>query len=148
MPIDVVVELARHPNVAAVKEASGDINQISRLCRRTRDLDFDVISGDDAITLPLVAVGGTGVISVTANVFPERMCGLVEAARSGDYIRAREIHQELLPVFDAMFVETNPIPVKLAMEELGYCNADLRLPLSRDVSEESIETIRSAVRDI
>lgn len=148
MPIDVVVDLARHPGIAAVKEASGDINQISRIASRTRDMDFEVISGDDAITLPLIAVGGTGVISVTANVFPERMCGLVEAARSGDYIRAREIHQELLPVFDAMFVETNPIPVKIAMEELGYCSADLRLPLSREVSSESVEEIRRAVNEL
>ncbi|MDY7082014.1 MAG: 4-hydroxy-tetrahydrodipicolinate synthase, partial [Halobacteria archaeon] len=136
MPDDVVVELAEHPNIAGVKEASGDINQISRLCRRTADID--VVSGDDAITLPLLSVGGSGVISVTANILPGKMNRLVETAANGNYDEAREVHQELMPVFDTMFIETNPIPVKIAMEELGYCNADLRLPLSREVAQGSI----------
>ncbi|MFB6283627.1 MAG: 4-hydroxy-tetrahydrodipicolinate synthase [Halobacteria archaeon] len=147
MPDDVVVELAEHPNVAAVKEASGDINQISRLCRRTRDLDFEVVSGDDSITLPLLSVGGSGVISVTSNLFPEAMTELVDAARDGDMETAREIHRDLLPVFDSMFVETNPIPVKLAMEELGICNGDLRLPLNRSVPETSVSEIMERVRN-
>ena len=145
MPDDVVVDLAAHPNVAGVKEASGDINQISRIARRTRDEDFAVISGDDAITLPLLEVGGTGVISVTANVLPEAMCELVAAHRRGDHDRARALHQDLLPVFDAMFVETNPIPVKLALAEEGHCRSDLRLPLSDAVPEESVEEIVAAV---
>lgn len=145
LPDDVVVELAEHPNVAGVKEASGDINQISRLCRRTADLEFDVVSGDDSMTLPLMSVGGTGCISVAANVVPGRTVDLYEAAASGDYDRARTVHQELMPLFDAMFVETNPIPVKIAMSELGVCNERLRLPLNADVPEESRREIRDAV---
>lgn len=146
MPDDVIVELAHHDNVAGVKEASGDINKISRLCARTRDLDFDVVSGDDSMTLPLLSVGGTGVISVTANLFPGEMVDLVEAAREGDYAEARRIHAELMPVFDAMFVESNPVPVKVAAEELGLCRSELRLPLSNDVPEESVDEVLGAVR--
>jgi len=145
LPDDAVVELAHHEGVAGVKEASGDINKISRLCARTRDLEFDVVSGDDSMTLPLLSVGGTGVISVTANIFPGAMCELVETARKGDYEGAREVHADLVPVFDAMFVETNPIPVKIAMEELGYCNSRLRLPLKDDVPEESTEAVLKAL---
>jgi 4-hydroxy-tetrahydrodipicolinate synthase len=147
MPDDVVVELAGHENVAGVKEASGDINKISRLCARTRDLDFDVVSGDDSMTLPLLSVGGTGVISVTANLFPGAMVELVEAAREGDYETARAKHAELTPVFDAMFVESNPVPVKVAAEELGLCRSELRLPLSDDVPEESINEVLAAVKE-
>jgi len=147
IPDDVIVELAGHDGIAGVKEASGDINKISRLCARTRDEDFDVVSGDDSMTLPLLSVGGTGVISVTANLFPRSMCELVEAARKGDYETAREIHADLMSVFDAMFIETNPIPVKIAAEELGLCASDLRLPLSDDVPEGSVEEILSAVQE-
>ena len=147
MPDDVVVELAGHENVAGVKEASGDINKISRLCARTRDLDFDVVSGDDSMTLPLLSVGGTGVISVTANLFPGAMVELVEAAREGDYETARAKHAELTPVFDAMFVESNPVPVKIAAEELGLCRSELRLPLSDDVPEESVNEVLAAVKE-
>ena len=146
MPDDVIVELAHHDNVAGVKEASGDINKISRLCARTRDLDFDVVSGDDSMTLPLLSVGGTGVISVTANLFPGEMVELVEAAREEDYAEARRMHAELMPVFDAMFVESNPVPVKVAAEELGLCRSELRLPLSNDVPEESVDEVLGAVR--
>jgi 4-hydroxy-tetrahydrodipicolinate synthase len=147
IPDDVIVELAGHDGIAGVKEASGDINKISRLCAQTRDEDFDVVSGDDSMTLPLLSAGGTGVISVTANLFPRSMCELVEAAHGGDYEKAREIHADLMPVFDAMFVETNPIPVKIAAEELGLCASDLRLPLSDDVPEESVKEILSAVQE-
>lgn len=147
VPDDVIVELSRYDGIAGVKEASGDINKISRLCARTRDEEFDVISGDDSMTLPLLSVGGTGVISVTANIFPGEMCELVGDARSGDYEQAREKHADLMPVFDAMFVETNPIPVKIAAEELGLCDSRLRLPLSDDIPEESKKEIVEAVRE-
>ena len=147
IPDDVIVELAEHDGIAGIKEASGNIDKISSLCADTRDEEFDVVSGDDSMTLPLLSVGGTGVISVTANLFPRSMCELVEAAREGDYEKAREIHADLMTVFDAMFIETNPIPVKIAAEELGLCASDLRLPLSDDVPEESVEEILSAVRE-
>ncbi|MDY6764993.1 MAG: 4-hydroxy-tetrahydrodipicolinate synthase [Halobacteria archaeon] len=145
MPVDVVVQLAEHPNIAAIKEASGDINQIGEICRRTRDMEFDVVSGDDAITLPLISVGGTGVISVVGNIFPEGMNEIVQAALDGDYEKAREVHQELLPVMDAMFLETNPIPVKKSMEIMGYCDSRLRLPLD-DMSDENLEKLRRVLQ--
>jgi len=147
IPDDVIVELAGNDGIAGIKEASGDIDKISSLCAETRNEEFNVVSGDDSITLPLLSVGGTGVISVTANIFPRSMCELVEAARDGDYEMAREIHADLMPVFDAMFVETNPIPVKIAAEELGLCGSDLRLPMSDDVPEESVEEIVDAVNE-
>jgi len=147
IPDDVIVELAGNDGIAGIKEASGDIDKISSLCAETRNEEFNVVSGDDSITLPLLSVGGTGVISVTANIFPRSMCELVEAARDGDYEMAREIHADLMPVFDAMFVETNPIPVKIAAEELGLCGSDLRLPMSDDVPEESVEEIVDAVKE-
>ncbi|MFP4632318.1 MAG: 4-hydroxy-tetrahydrodipicolinate synthase [Halobacteriales archaeon] len=145
VPDDVVVELAEHPNVAGVKEASGDINKISRLCRRTADHDFDVVSGDDSMTLPLLSVGGTGVISVAANVAPDSVVDLHRATEDEDWSRARREHQRLMPLFDALFVETNPIPAKIAMAELGLCDERLRLPLSADVPQESRDTVLDAL---
>ncbi len=145
LPDDVVVELAEHPYIAGIKEASGDINKISRLCRRTSDLEFDVVSGDDSMTLPLLSAGGTGCISVAANVVPEATVEIYEAVEGGDYDRARQVHQRLMPLFDAMFVETNPIPVKIAMSELGICNERLRLPLNADVPETSQREITAAL---
>ncbi|MGM0591819.1 MAG: 4-hydroxy-tetrahydrodipicolinate synthase [Halobacteriota archaeon] len=132
---DTAVELASHPNIAGYKAASGDLGQISEVIERTRDEEFDVLSGDDPLTLPMISVGARGTISVVANVEPERTCELVHAALDGDYDRARERHHELAPLTRHLFVETNPIPVKEAMEARGYGPADLRLPLTR-LSEE------------
>jgi len=104
---DTAAELASHPNIRAYKAASGDMNQISEIIERTRDEDFAVLSGDDGMTLPMLSVGGTGCISVSANIEPERTCAMVGAALSGDFERAQAIHHELGPLFRAMFVETN-----------------------------------------
>ncbi|WP_224269685.1 4-hydroxy-tetrahydrodipicolinate synthase [Haloprofundus salinisoli] len=141
MTVDTVAELARHENVAAYKAASGDLNQISELVERTRDEAFSVLSGDDGLTLPVLSVGGTGTISVVANVEPERTVELVSAALDDDYARAREIHHELGELTRQLFVETNPIPVKEAMEMRGYGPADLRAPLTR-LSEEHRDRLR------
>jgi 4-hydroxy-tetrahydrodipicolinate synthase len=131
MAIDTVVELARHENVRGYKAASGDLNQISEIVERTREEDFAVLSGDDGLTLPILSVGGVGTISVVANIEPERTCELVDAAVTGNYERAREVHHELGPLTRQLFVETNPIPVKEAMAIRGYGPADLRPPLTR-----------------
>ncbi len=138
---DQIEEMARHPNIAAVKEASGDINQISRICSRTRDMDFDVVSGDDSMTHPIISVGGTGVISVAANIVPEQVVDLTHSLLEGNFDRGTELHHELMRLFDSMFIESNPIPVKIAMEELGYCSSELRPPLSNDVPNSSREEI-------
>ena len=139
-----VAELAEHPNVQGYKAASGDMGQISEIIERTRDTDLDVLSGDDGMTLPMLSVGGTGAISVAANIEPERTCAMVGAALAGDYERAREIHHRLGPLFRALFVETNPIPVKEAMGIRGYSSARMRSPLTR-LSEEYRDDLQAVL---
>ncbi|MGB9932770.1 4-hydroxy-tetrahydrodipicolinate synthase [Haloarcula amylolytica] len=141
---DTAVELAEHPNIRAYKAASGDMGQISEIIERTRDEDFAVLSGDDGMTLPMLSVGGTGCISVAANIEPERTCAMVGAGLSGDFERACQIHHELGPLFRAMFVETNPIPVKEAMRIRGYGPAHLRSPLTR-LSDEHLDHLRDVL---
>jgi 4-hydroxy-tetrahydrodipicolinate synthase len=144
---DTVVELASHPNIQGYKAASGDLGQISEVIERTRDEAFQVLSGDDGLTLPVLSVGGTGTISVVANVEPERTVGMVEAALAGDYARAREIHHTLAPLVRQLFVETNPIPVKEAMAIRGYGPADLRLPLTR-MDEDAAAELERVLDDL
>jgi 4-hydroxy-tetrahydrodipicolinate synthase len=144
---ETVVELASHPNVRGYKAASGDLNQISEVVERTRDEDFQVLSGDDGLTLPVVSVGGTGTISVVANVEPERTVEMVHSALDGDYDRARELHHRLAPLVRQLFVETNPIPVKEAMGIRGYSAPHLRLPLTR-LSKEHVAELERVLADL
>lgn len=134
---DIVVELAKHPNIVGIKEASqgfcgsGDagITQVSRIIEETRDENFRVISGDDALTFPILALGGAGVISVAANVLPGPMVEMYEYFMKGQISRARDLHYQLSPLFRAMFIDTNPIPVKKAVELKGMHGGPPRLPL-------------------
>ncbi|ELY44340.1 4-hydroxy-tetrahydrodipicolinate synthase [Natronorubrum sulfidifaciens] len=144
---DTAVELASHENIAGFKAASGDLGQIGEIAERTVDEEFAVLSGDDALTLPTISVGGTGTISVAANIEPERTCAMVGAALDGDYDRARAIHHELGPLFRGLFVETNPIPVKEAMEIRGYGPARMRSPLTR-LSEEYRADLEAVLADL
>ncbi|GAB7010545.1 4-hydroxy-tetrahydrodipicolinate synthase [Halorubrum trueperi] len=146
IPVDVTVELAEHPNVQGYKAASGDLNLISEVIERTRDEEFSVLSGDDGLTLPVVSVGGTGTISVVANVEPERSCAMVGAALSGDYDRARALHHELSPLVRELFAESNPIPVKEAMHVRGRGGPLVRSPLSR-LSEGRREGLRDLLAE-
>jgi 4-hydroxy-tetrahydrodipicolinate synthase len=127
---DLIAELAQHPNIWGVKEASGNIGQISRIIEETQDDDFIVISGDDNITLPIMALGGAGVISVAANVDPKRMVEMYDALLLGDYQKALVLNFALSPLFRSMFIDTNPIPVKNAVELMGMAAGPVRLPLS------------------
>jgi 4-hydroxy-tetrahydrodipicolinate synthase len=129
LPPDLVAELASHPDIVGIKEASGDIGQISRIIEATLDEDFVVISGDDNITLPILALGGAGVISVAANVEPARMVAMFEAFCEGDLEEALDMHYAQSPLFRAMFIDTNPIPVKKAVELRGMAGGPPRLPL-------------------
>ena len=147
VPVDVVADLATHPNVAGYKAAGGDLGRVSEVVERTSDESFAVLSGDDGLTLPICSVGGVGAISVTANVEPERVSALVEAARAGEYDRARDLHFALEPLNRALFAESNPIPVKEAMAIRGYGPADLRAPLTR-LSEEPRERLESVLADL
>lgn len=126
---DLVAELAEHPNIVGIKEASGDITQVSRIIEETQDEDFSVLSGDDAMTLPILAIGGTGVISVAANVVPGLMVEMYESFSAGDLAQAQDLHYILSPLMRAMFIDTNPIPVKKAVELLGMAAGPVRLPL-------------------
>lgn len=122
------LELAEVPGIAGIKEASGDLAQITEILR-ARPAHFSVLSGDDALTLAVVAAGGDGVISVTSNATPRRMAALVRAARSGDLAAARSAHLALTPWMRAAFVESNPLPAKAALHLLGLMGPTHRLPL-------------------
>jgi 4-hydroxy-tetrahydrodipicolinate synthase len=124
-----VARLSKMTNIVGIKEASGNLSQMSDIVAACGDR-FVVLSGDDALTLPLMAVGGQGVISVTANVAPAETAEMVNAALKGDWDRARRVHYRLLPLSNAMFLETNPIPVKAALAMMGRCTDELRLPLT------------------
>lgn len=143
---DTVVELADHPYIVGVKEASGDMNQISRICSETPE-DFAVLSGDDSMTLPLLAVGGSGVISVLANIVPSEVNQLVTAWQKGQPVQAREQHQKLLPLMDAMFWETNPIPCKAAASMLDLCEPEIRSPMTW-LSEKYHEPLAEELRNV
>lgn len=139
-------KLATIPTVVAVKEASGNIQQMVELCAAVPD-DFLVLSGDDALTLPLMAVGGRGLISVASNEIPAEMSQLVEAAERGDFVSARRIHTRVLPLMIGNFVESNPGPVKFAMAAMGLCEESFRLPMvsPRKASQEKILAILKAL---
>ena len=117
------------PNVQAVKEASGSLDQASEIAAGAPK-GFAVLSGDDSLTVPMMAVGAAGVISVVANVAPRQTAALCAAALAGDFAKARVLHRRLFPLVKALFVETNPIPVKAALEMLGLCGGAPRLPLT------------------
>ena len=144
---ETVAELATHENIRAYKAASGDVAQISEVVEHTRTEDLAVLSGDDALTLPICSLGGRGVISVAGNVEPERTVELVDAALNGDLDRARELHFELSPLFRHLFVETNPIPVKAAMAIRGHAPETLRSPLT-ELSEEPREELERILAEL
>lgn len=137
-----LVRLAAIPNIVAVKEASGNISQIAEICAKVPS-DFIVLSGDDAITLPLMSVGGRGVISVSGNEVPAEMARMCEAVERNDWAEARTIHTRLMPLLSINFVESNPGPVKYAMARMGLLDATYRLPMvpPRDESKAKIDFV-------
>lgn len=143
---DTTARLARNEFIVGTKEASGDLEQISHLIAKSPS-DFTVLSGDDALTLPMLSVGGAGVISTSSNVAPELMCDLVHRFQSGDNEGARELHHRLLPLFSALFCETNPIPVKAAAAALGWCDDEIRLPLTK-MTDANLEHLRVVLKDL
>jgi 4-hydroxy-tetrahydrodipicolinate synthase len=123
-----LARLATIPNIVGVKEASGNMTQMADICRLVPD-DFIVLSGDDALTLPLMAIGGRGIISVASNQIPAEMVQMVEAAEGGNYVEARRWHARLLPLMQVNFVESSPGPVKFSMAAMGLCELAYRLPM-------------------
>lgn len=137
-----VARLAEIDNIVAVKEASGDMEKVSAIRRATPD-DFDIYSGDDVLTLPILAIGGTGVVSVAGHVVGRRLRAMIEAFRKGDVRTATSIHLELLPIFSGMFLSSNPIPVKTAVNMLGIDVGPVRPPLCEltDTETQAIRTV-------
>jgi 4-hydroxy-tetrahydrodipicolinate synthase len=125
---ETMARLAEIPNIVGVKDSTLSMNMISDIKRGCGE-EFDILSGDDPMTLPLIALGGVGAISVASNVAPGAVSDMVGALLEGDWERGRELHYELLPLFRALFVETNPIPVKTAASLLGLCSDEMRLPM-------------------
>ncbi len=124
---ETVARLAEIPNIVGIKEASLSIDQVVDILRRC---DITVLSGEDSLTLPLMAVGAKGVISVVANIIPKDMMAMIRAFNDANMARALEINQKMFPICKAAFIETNPIPIKTAMKLMGLLNGELRLPLS------------------
>lgn len=141
-----VARLAEISNIVAIKEASGDMKQVSEIIRLCGD-KITVISGDDFTTLPLLALGGKGVISVSANVIPKMVSQMCSLWLKGQYEKAREIHYRLEPLNAAMFIETNPIPVKTALAMMGRIQEEFRLPLC-EMSQGNKDKLRKVLTDL
>jgi len=142
MTADTTARLAEFANIVAIKEASGDLTQVGQILAKAGD-KIDVISGDDFLTFPMMACGAKGVISVSANAIPARVKAMVDAAASGDYQTARQLHLELLEFHTAMFIESNPVPVKTTLALMGMLEAQVRLPLVNmgDATLEKLKTV-------
>jgi 4-hydroxy-tetrahydrodipicolinate synthase len=127
--VETVARLAEScPNIVAIKESGGTVERVSAL-RSALPAEFEILSGDDSLTLPFMVAGAVGVISVASNLVPVEVGELVRAAGSGDFVRAREIHERLYPLFKDLFIEPNPVPVKYALARAGLMAPDVRLPL-------------------
>ena len=142
---ETMARLAALEQVVGVKEACGDIHQMSQSILACGP-DFTFLAGDDAMTLPLLAVGGHGVITTVGNLVPAEMAELVRAFKSGDLDRARALHQRILPLIDVIFCETNPIPVKAAVAMQGLISEEIRLPLL-PISDENRERLRLTMKE-
>lgn len=150
LDVDTIVELAKIDNVDAIKEASGSIDKISEIYKALSleglEEDFNILSGEDGLTLPIMALGGTGVISASANVDPRKMVLMVDSMLNEDYQRAQELHYEMINLIKALFVESNPVPAKTAMRIMGLPSGPLRQPLA-DMKDENVEILKKALKD-
>ncbi len=143
---ETMAKLAKIKNIVGVKEASGNLEQIARIIELAGK-KFLVISGDDSLTLDILKLGGVGIISVTSNLLPDRVAKMVDSFRSGDVETAKRINDELAPLFKALFIETNPGPVKMAMNWMGMAAGGLRLPLV-ELEPENQEKLRKVLIDM
>lgn len=144
MKPETVLRLAKVPNIIGIKEATGDLDRAKLLIEQAPS-DFAIISGDDATAVDLILLGGKGDISVTANVVPAAIARMCKLALAGNAEEARAINERLLPLHTAMFVESNPIPVKWAVEQLGLIQSGIRLPLTR-LSEQYHQQVKTAMQ--
>ncbi|KIH76285.1 dihydrodipicolinate synthase [Geoalkalibacter ferrihydriticus] len=144
MTAETTVRLAEIPNIVAIKEAAGDLTQVSEILARAGD-KIDVLSGDDFLTFPMLACGGKGVISVSANIVPAQVKAMVTAFFAGDWEQARRLHLELLDLHKAMFIDANPVPVKTSLELMGKCAAQVRLPLC-ELGAANLEKLKTVLK--
>lgn len=143
---ETVLELSEIKNIVGIKEASGSLDQVSKILSIVKRDDFVVLSGDDSLTLPIISVGGKGVVSVASNVVPYEVSQMVEFALNGDFENARKLHLKLFPIFKILFIETNPIPVKTILSLMGMISPEWRLPLCGP-SEENLEKIKKTIKE-
>ncbi len=141
---ETMARLAEIPNIAAVKEASGDLNQVSEIRRRTPE-SLLIYSGDDSLTLPVLSVGGEGVVSVASHIVGKQISQMVEFYHNGKVREAAVLHRQLFPLFRALFITTNPVPVKTALNLLGFRVGGVRLPLC-EASAKEVETIKAELK--
>ena len=148
IPTDVLKRIADLPNICGVKEASGNINQMMEVIQQVKSAhpDFAVLSGDDGLTLPLISVGGDGIISVVSNLAPKAVTELANTALKGDFAEARKMHYRLLPFFKAAFVDGNPTSIKYAMNVKGLPAGTVRLPLV-EVTDSAKDVIKAALTE-
>ena len=143
---ETVARLAKEcRNIVSIKEASGSVERVGELRRHLPDA-FTILSGDDSLTLPFMALGAAGVVSVASNLFPSEMCALVRACESGDLNSAEKSHRELLPLFKDLFIEPNPVPVKTALGWRGAMSSEVRLPLC-EMGEMNQERLRKTLEE-
>lgn len=143
IPPSLIAKLSRLNNIVGVKEASGSMDQVSNIIAESKP-NFSVLSGDDSLTLPILSLGGVGVISVVANILPKETQDLVSSYLAGNIGRAKELHYKLFRLFKAMFIETNPLPIKTAMARLGMIEKEWRLPLEA-MEEENEKKLEQAL---
>ncbi len=143
---DTMMRISSIAGVQAVKESSGDMLQVTDLIMRKPD-SLDVLSGDDNLAIPIIALGGAGVVSVASNIIPAEMCSMAKSALDGNFDEARRMHYRLLPLFQGLFLETNPIPIKAAMAELGHIEEVYRLPIVR-MSEKPRKDLTAILRNL
>ena len=150
MDVETIVELAKVDGIDAVKEASGSVDKVSDIYKALThegiEDDFCILSGEDSLTLPLMAVGATGVISASANIDAKRMVLMVDSILNDDYTRAMELHYEMVELIRALFIESNPVPVKTAMNLMGLPSGPLRQPLA-EMLPENLEVLKKALKD-
>jgi 4-hydroxy-tetrahydrodipicolinate synthase len=139
--VDTIVRLAANPAIVAVKEAGGSVDRVSDILDRC---DITVLSGDDSLTLPMMSVGAKGIISVASNIIPAELTEMVNLALEGNYAEARKIHAKYYRLFVNLFIETNPVPVKAAMEMVGFGKAEYRLPLC-EISAKNAEVLKETL---
>ncbi len=142
---ETVVRLSQVKNIVGIKEASGNLEQVSQIVANTSN-DFTLLSGEDSLTFPILALGGKGVISVVSNIIPADIAAMISAFEKGDLNKSRSMHFKMFDLMKAMFIETNPIPVKTAMGLMGLCSAEMLLPLG-PMAENNVQKLKKIMKD-